>query len=202
VLYFTIFWDIMLCSPLKVNWRLGGTCRLHLQGQRINQARNQCEACSKHAYSLTVKMEATCSCEMLVDFQQTARRYIPEDSLVYCEWSSWQSSYRWCYLLTGVHRHLWKYHCAWWSETFVTTAAARNAPDIRPSAHTSGGDVWFSQQQLWGLLPPGMWQHVVWKMRKLLSSPLESENGRSRSCQKAGESLRVCIVSHQRRVSS
>jgi hypothetical protein len=26
-----IFWDIMLCSPLKVNRHFGGTCRLHLQ---------------------------------------------------------------------------------------------------------------------------------------------------------------------------
>jgi hypothetical protein len=29
-----MFWDIMLCSPLKVNRRLGGTCRLHFQGRR------------------------------------------------------------------------------------------------------------------------------------------------------------------------
>jgi hypothetical protein len=31
----TIFWDITSCSPLKVSRRLGGTYRLHLQGQRI-----------------------------------------------------------------------------------------------------------------------------------------------------------------------
>jgi hypothetical protein len=30
-----IFWDITLCSPLKVNRRFGGTCHLHLQGRRI-----------------------------------------------------------------------------------------------------------------------------------------------------------------------
>jgi hypothetical protein len=35
------FWDIAPCSPLKVNRRLEGTYRLHLQGQRIFQARNQ-----------------------------------------------------------------------------------------------------------------------------------------------------------------
>jgi hypothetical protein len=35
------FWDITLCSPLKVNRHFGGTCRLHLQGRRISQARNQ-----------------------------------------------------------------------------------------------------------------------------------------------------------------
>jgi hypothetical protein len=43
----SIFWDIMLCSLLNINWCFGGTCRLHLQGQRISQARNQCEADSK-----------------------------------------------------------------------------------------------------------------------------------------------------------
>jgi hypothetical protein len=31
------------------------------------------------AYSSTLKMEATCSYEMLVDFQRTIRRYIPEE---------------------------------------------------------------------------------------------------------------------------
>jgi hypothetical protein len=28
----SIFWDVMLCSPLKVNRRFGGTCRLNIQG--------------------------------------------------------------------------------------------------------------------------------------------------------------------------
>jgi hypothetical protein len=37
------FWDITPCSLLKVNWRFGGTCRIHLQGQKISQARNQRE---------------------------------------------------------------------------------------------------------------------------------------------------------------
>jgi hypothetical protein len=40
----SIFWDITPCSPLKVNRRFGGTYRLHLQGPRISQARNQREA--------------------------------------------------------------------------------------------------------------------------------------------------------------
>jgi hypothetical protein len=35
----TVFWDITMCSPLKVNRRFGGTYRLHLQGRRIIQAR-------------------------------------------------------------------------------------------------------------------------------------------------------------------
>jgi hypothetical protein len=39
-----VFWDITPCSLLKVNQRFRGTCCLHLQGQRISQARNQCVA--------------------------------------------------------------------------------------------------------------------------------------------------------------
>jgi hypothetical protein len=34
----SIFWDITPCSPLKVNWRFGGTCRLHPQGRIISRA--------------------------------------------------------------------------------------------------------------------------------------------------------------------
>jgi hypothetical protein len=48
----TVFWDITPSSPLEVNRRFGGTYRLHLQGRRMNQARNehkagssQCSAC-------------------------------------------------------------------------------------------------------------------------------------------------------------
>jgi hypothetical protein len=42
-----IFWDITLCSLLKVSWHFRGTCSLHLQGWRISQVRNQHEAGSK-----------------------------------------------------------------------------------------------------------------------------------------------------------
>jgi hypothetical protein len=61
----------------------GGTCRLHLQGRIISQARSQREASNKQsscfAYSSTLKMEATRFPETLVDFQRTIWRYIPED---------------------------------------------------------------------------------------------------------------------------
>jgi hypothetical protein len=40
----TIFWDITQCIPLKVNRRLGGTYRLHLQGRRISRARTSVRA--------------------------------------------------------------------------------------------------------------------------------------------------------------
>jgi hypothetical protein len=39
-----IFWDIKTCSPLKINRRFEGTCRLHLQGRKITHIRNQHEA--------------------------------------------------------------------------------------------------------------------------------------------------------------
>jgi hypothetical protein len=40
----SVFLDMTPCSPLKVNWRSEGTYHLHLQGQRISQARNQHES--------------------------------------------------------------------------------------------------------------------------------------------------------------
>jgi hypothetical protein len=39
-----IFWDMTPWSPLSFNRHFGGTCRLHLQDRRINQARNQRES--------------------------------------------------------------------------------------------------------------------------------------------------------------
>jgi hypothetical protein len=87
-----IVWGIMSCSPLKVNQHFGGTYRLHLQGRRIRQARNQRESrcfaslppaftlVSSSAHCSTLKMEAICSSEKSVDFQQTTWHYIPEHS--------------------------------------------------------------------------------------------------------------------------
>jgi hypothetical protein len=37
----SVFWDMMMHSPLKVNRCFKRTCRLHLQGQRERRARNQ-----------------------------------------------------------------------------------------------------------------------------------------------------------------
>jgi hypothetical protein len=48
----SIFWDITPCSPLKVNRRFGGTCRLLPPAFTL-------VSCS--AYCATLKMEATCS---------------------------------------------------------------------------------------------------------------------------------------------
>jgi hypothetical protein len=40
----TVFWDIIPCGPLKFNRCFKETYHLHLQSQRISQARNQSEA--------------------------------------------------------------------------------------------------------------------------------------------------------------
>jgi hypothetical protein len=45
----SVFWNIMPFSPLKINRCFGGLCRLHLQGWKTNQARNQCEADNKQS---------------------------------------------------------------------------------------------------------------------------------------------------------
>jgi hypothetical protein len=39
-----VFWDIRPCGPLKVSRRFGRTCRLHLQGRKMSQTRNEHEA--------------------------------------------------------------------------------------------------------------------------------------------------------------
>jgi hypothetical protein len=43
----SILWDVTPCSLWKVEQCLRGICRLHLQGRRIGQARNQHEEGSK-----------------------------------------------------------------------------------------------------------------------------------------------------------
>jgi hypothetical protein len=44
-----IFWGIPPCIPLKINWRFGGICRLHLQGLRVSQARNHHKGVRRHS---------------------------------------------------------------------------------------------------------------------------------------------------------
>jgi hypothetical protein len=66
----SIFWDIMPCSPLKVN-----------QSWKVSQA--LFAACSMLlsclAYPSALKMAMICSSEMSAAFQRTTWRYIPED---------------------------------------------------------------------------------------------------------------------------
>jgi hypothetical protein len=53
---------------MKVNRRFGGTCRFHLQGERISQARNKREPDSKQS--------------LLFGFERTTWRYITEDRIL------------------------------------------------------------------------------------------------------------------------
>lgn len=46
------FWDITSYRPLKVDQGFGGIFRFHVQGIRINEARNQHEDESKHSTTL------------------------------------------------------------------------------------------------------------------------------------------------------
>jgi hypothetical protein len=80
----SVFWDITLCSRLKIMRRFGRTCRLHFQGRKISQERKQHEAGGKkreselHAtcpilvpcfvYSSIIIMQAKCSSETSLNF--------------------------------------------------------------------------------------------------------------------------------------
>jgi hypothetical protein len=50
----SLFWDMTPCSPVKVNRRFGRTYRLHLEGRRVSQARNQHVAGSQQRATLMV----------------------------------------------------------------------------------------------------------------------------------------------------
>jgi hypothetical protein len=53
-------WEITPRNPLKVMRRVGGTCRLHLQGRRIRQARNS--LCLPPAFMLSRVWHIFSSC--------------------------------------------------------------------------------------------------------------------------------------------
>jgi hypothetical protein len=90
VMKITIFWDIMLCSPLNVNRHFGGTYHLHLQGRRMRRAKNQRESSACHMHSwwflawliLQTWRLGWRSSKTSVDTQRTTWRYIPEDSIL------------------------------------------------------------------------------------------------------------------------
>jgi hypothetical protein len=99
----SVFWYIMPSSPSKVNRCFGGTCRPHLvEGQRISQGRNQCEAGSNLLHTgfllglfFDTEHEVTRSSETLVNFQRATWCYIPEDRTLnyYVDFLFWQHSY-------------------------------------------------------------------------------------------------------------
>jgi hypothetical protein len=74
----TVFWDITLCSPLKVNWCCRTTYRLYLQG-RISSARYQCES----KWLTRPWRWKLYSFKMSVNFQLTTKSFIPEDIVLF-----------------------------------------------------------------------------------------------------------------------
>jgi hypothetical protein len=56
----SVLWHIIpyTCSPLKINWRFGATCRVLLQGRRISLARNQ-NAASSNRISARYLLQAS-----------------------------------------------------------------------------------------------------------------------------------------------
>jgi hypothetical protein len=95
----------MPSSLLKVNWHFGGINRLCLPPAFMPVS------CS--AYSVTLKMEAICSSETSVDFQQTTRHYIPEYSTLQgtflIEWATFNFSKKDCNMavVTFAYSHVW-----------------------------------------------------------------------------------------------
>jgi hypothetical protein len=88
----SVFWDLTLCSPFKVNQHFGRTCRLHLQGRRISQERNQYKADSKQSRfnavwfmldATTLKMEAT----FLSETKDNLQWATPHSPLVVWRWN-------------------------------------------------------------------------------------------------------------------
>jgi hypothetical protein len=74
-----IFCDVKPCSPLKVNRRFRGTCRVNLRQETSNLS-PPLTLVYCLVYSSTMKMEAICYSETSVDFQRATRRYIAEES--------------------------------------------------------------------------------------------------------------------------
>jgi hypothetical protein len=65
------FWDIMPCSPLKVNRRFGKNV-----ASIFSKKPAQREGSSKQS-------SAVCSSETPINFQRTTRCYIPEDKILH-----------------------------------------------------------------------------------------------------------------------
>lgn len=78
----TVFWYVMSCSPVEVYMCFRRTFRCHLQDWRINEASKKQVASqtSCFIYILILKMKVVCCSETLVNFSQTMRHCILEDS--------------------------------------------------------------------------------------------------------------------------
>jgi hypothetical protein len=78
-----IFWDITPCSPLKVNRRFRGTCRLHLQGRN----RAVLAICFHAGFLLGLFFGSEDKSDTFLrnfEFERSTRRYIPAYSTLQC----------------------------------------------------------------------------------------------------------------------
>jgi hypothetical protein len=69
----TVFWDVIPCSLVEINWRFGGTYCLHIQGRRFAK-----HATSKKKTEKPLNSEAVLSSETPVNVYRTTRHHIPE----------------------------------------------------------------------------------------------------------------------------
>jgi hypothetical protein len=69
----TSFWDITLCSQLKVNGRFGGIYHLHLQGRKISRTTNHRDAGNNALFSSKIS----------VAFERSPRCHIPENGALH-----------------------------------------------------------------------------------------------------------------------
>jgi hypothetical protein len=72
----TVFWVVTPCIS-ELAWLFGGTCRPHIEGRRLSQARNL--VCCLH-YSSTLKTEAICCFDTFGALRTTRRHNLQHHS--------------------------------------------------------------------------------------------------------------------------
>jgi hypothetical protein len=74
----TIFWDVTMCCPLKVNQYFVGTYRLHLQGKRVSQAKNQLHNIpeDKTLQSIICLMRGMCPAHILLRIEDGGSMFL------------------------------------------------------------------------------------------------------------------------------
>jgi hypothetical protein len=83
----SLFWDITLCRWVKINRPFGGTYRLHLQGWRASQARNQRKAGKRPSY---ISQKAELFIDIAVKISNPSFLIAKSVLFYYCEWREQQ----------------------------------------------------------------------------------------------------------------